>query len=122
MPADHATVHERGLSATPLRDLKLTIAGTPLEPLLEDFRTELTRRGITRVRPHFYLSTEWGVPFGTISIALPFYLARVELTRYHSEHAGFVEGASRPEILRYLRHEMGHVLNYAYRLYDGEDW
>jgi type II secretory pathway component PulM len=26
------------------------------------------------------------------------------------------------DILRYLRHEMGHVVNYAYRLYDREEW
>ena len=25
-------------------------------------------------------------------------------------------------MLRYLRHEMGHVVNYAYQLYDREDW
>ncbi len=35
---------------------------------------------------------------------------------------GFVEGAGRVELLRYLRHEMGHVVNYAYRLYEQEDW
>jgi hypothetical protein len=28
----------------------------------------------------------------------------------------------RAALLRYLRHEMGHVVNYAYRLYDREDW
>jgi hypothetical protein len=26
------------------------------------------------------------------------------------------------DILRYLRHEMGHVVNYAYRLYEDEEW
>ncbi|MBA2626550.1 MAG: putative zinc-binding metallopeptidase, partial [Gemmatimonadales bacterium] len=29
---------------------------------------------------------------------------------------------NRADILRYLRHEMGHVVNYAYRLYDSEEW
>jgi hypothetical protein len=33
-----------------------------------------------------------------------------------------VEGFDRKDILRYLRHEMGHVVNYAYRLYDEEEW
>src|SRR5262249_39520328 len=33
------------------------------------------------------------------------------------------EGAGGPsELLRYLRHEMGHVVNYAYKLYDREEW
>ena len=35
---------------------------------------------------------------------------------------GHVEGFDRTDILRYLRHEMGHMLNYAYRLYDQEEW
>ena len=91
----------------PLRDLGLRLEGTPLAEVVEAFRDELRRAGLTRVRPRFYLSTEWGVPFGTVAVAIPFYLARADLTRLHAERAGYVEGASRAELLRYLRHEMG---------------
>jgi hypothetical protein len=114
--------HESNLWSTPIRDLGLTIEGTRLEPILEEFREELRHCGLTRVRPHFYLSTEWGVPFETIAIAIPFYLARPDLTALHAERVGHVEGFDRADILRYLRHEMGHVINYAYRLYDEEEW
>src|SRR5205823_12497040 len=110
------------LHGTALRDLHLTIAGTPLEPILQQFEVELPKRGITRVRPRFYLSKEWGVPFGTVSVAIPFYLARRDLTALHAEQAGYVEGTSPADILRYLRHEMGHVVNYAYRLYETPEW
>ncbi len=72
--------------------------------------------------PSFYLSTEWGVPFGTVAIAIPFYLARPELTELHGEEVGHIEGFNEADILRYLRHEMGHVVNYAYKLYDDEAW
>ena len=41
---------------------------------------ELRAKGITRLTPRFHLSTEWGVPFGTVVIGIPFYLARPELT------------------------------------------
>ncbi len=116
------TFQEANLSSRPIRDLGLTIAGTPLEPVLAEFRRELDRAGIRRVRPRFYLSTEWGVPFGTVAIAIPFYLARRELTALHAERTGHVEGVGRADLLRYLRHEMGHVVNYAYRLYEREDW
>jgi hypothetical protein len=122
MPTPAPAFHEANLSSTPIRDLHLTIAGTPLEPILADFRGELERAGLCRVRPHFYLSDEWGVPWGTVAVGIPFYLARPDLTDLHAEHGGFVEGASRADILRYLRHEMGHVLNYAYELYDQEEW
>jgi hypothetical protein len=113
---------EQNWSTVPIRDLHLTVEGTPLEPILQEFQKELEARGITRLRPHFYLSTEWGVPFGTVSIAIPFYLARPELVELQERNTGHVEGMGRAEILRYLRHEMGHVVNYAYRLFEKEEW
>ncbi len=122
MHAEPARFHESNLWSTPIRDLGLTIEGTRLEPILAEFSEELRQIGITRVRPRFYLSTEWGVPFETVAIAIPFYLARPDLTALHAERVGHVEGFDRADILKYLRHEMGHVINYAYRLYDQEEW
>jgi hypothetical protein len=113
---------ESNLFGAPIRDLGLTIDGTRLAPVIEEFRAELGQRGITRVAPRFHLSTEWGVPFGTVVIGIPFYLARPELTELHGEEVGHIEGFDRADILRYLRHEMGHVVNYAYKLYDMEAW
>lgn len=116
------TFHESGHNSTPIRDLGLRIDGSPLERVVEEFLGELRAIGITRVVPRFYLSTEWGVPDGTIAIAIPFYLARPELRALQLERQGYVEGTSREETLRYLRHEMGHVLNYAYRLHEAGEW
>jgi hypothetical protein len=122
MPVETFGPSEAKLWSTPIAALGLRIEGTQLEPILEEFRGELAQAAIQRVRPKFYLSNEWGVPFGTTAIAIPFYLARQDLTALHAEHAGHVEGAGRADILRYLRHEMGHVVNYAYRLYEHPDW
>jgi hypothetical protein len=113
---------EATIWSTPIRDLGLTIEGTRLEPILAEFRRELDALGFRRLTPRFYLSTEWGVPFETVAIAIPFYLASSELQELHAERTGHVEGRDPEEILRYLRHEMGHVVNYAYRLYDEEEW
>jgi hypothetical protein len=107
---------------TPIRELGLTIAGTALESIVTEFEAELELAGIRRLRPRFYLSTEWGVTEGTITIAIPFYLARADLTALHAEQVGHVEGVGRSDILRYFRHEMGHVVNYAYRLYETDEW
>jgi hypothetical protein len=121
MPAT-ATFQEAQLASAPIRNLGLKIAGTRLEPIVKEFEGELEKAGIRKLRPQFYLSTEWGVPFDTVSIAMPFYLAQPELTALHAERVGHVEGFNRADILRYLRHEMGHVVNYAYRLYEQEEW
>src|SRR5262245_34274234 len=110
------------LRTQPIRALGLSIAGTDLEHILRDFEAELARTGLRHLPPRFYLSTEWGVPFGTVAIAIPFYLARKELTDLHAERVGHVRGVGPSDILRYVRHEMGHVVNYAYRLFDREDW
>jgi len=112
---------ESNLFGAPIRDLGLKIAGTRLEPVIDEFRAELAQRAL-RVVPRFHLSTEWGVPFGTVVIGIPFYLAHPDLTALHGEQVGHIEGFNRTDILRYLRHEMGHVVNYAYRLYDREAW
>jgi hypothetical protein len=114
--------HESHFMATPIRDLGLAIPGTPLEPVVEEFMKELAQVGINRLKPDFYLSTEWGVVFPSVSIGIPFYLAKPELTAVHAEHIGHLEGEGRADLLRYLRHEMGHVVNYAYRLYEQEEW
>jgi hypothetical protein len=112
---------ESNLFGAPIRDLGLKIAGTRLEPVIDEFRAELAQRSL-RVVPRFHLSTEWGVPFGTVVIGIPFYLAHPDLTALHGEQVGHIEGFNHTDILRYLRHEMGHVVNYAYRLYDREAW
>jgi hypothetical protein len=118
---EFANTHKDWLSV-PIAKLGLSIAGSVLEPILADFAAELERVGIRRVKPVFYLSTEWGVPFGTVAIAIPFYLATPELAKLQAERVGFVEGLDGTDILRYLRHEMGHVINYAYKLYERDDW
>src|SRR3954447_19236416 len=124
MPANEFTVSEpmHRKRARPISELGLSIAGSALEPILAEFDSELKRVGITKLRPRFYLSTEWGVCEGTIAIAIPFYLATPELKALQAERVGHVEGTSPAELLRYFRHEMGHVVNYAYKLFETDEW
>ncbi len=108
--------------ATPIRELGLKLTDSPLKELITEFQRELELIGIRHLKPDFYLSSEWGVPFESISIGIPFYLAQSALVDIHSQHVGHLEGVGRAELFRYLRHEMGHVVNYAYRLYEEAEW
>ena len=81
--------------------------------------SELAERGV-EFRPPVYLSDQWGCPDGTPLIGVPFYLADKRLERIEAEQAGAVEGDE--EAMRYLRHEAGHAVNYAFRLYDRADF
>jgi hypothetical protein len=103
-------------------DFDLKIEGRPLERVVERFRRELADRGLTRLAPRFYLTDEWGVPEGTVAIGIPFYLADDTLLDVQRRRGALVEGESEEDVLRYLRHEMGHVVNYAWRLYATEEW
>ncbi len=104
-------------------DFDLKIEGQALEKVIERFRVELRARGIVKLQPAFYLTDEWGVPEGSVAIGIPFYLADQKLLAVHKrKRAGLVEGETDEDVLRYLRHEMGHVVNYAYRLYATEVW
>ena len=103
-------------------DLGLKIQGSPLEAPVERVQREFAMTGLARLKPVFYLSDEWGVNFDTIAVGIPFYLADERLRFLYASRGGLVEGIDAEDILRYLRHELGHVVNYAYRLYDTEEW
>ena len=102
-----------------IKDLKLHLKGTALERYIHQLYSELESKGIS-FRPECYLSDQWGCPSGVPVIGLPFYLADPRLHSIEAELSGDAE--TEREILMYLRHEAGHAFNYAYRLYDTEEW
>jgi len=102
-----------------IKDLSLRLAGTPLERHIDQLHAELETRGLS-FKPQCYLSDEWGCPSGVPVIGVPFYLADPDLHSIEAELGGSVE--TEGEILMYLRHEAGHAFNYAYQLYETEEW
>ena len=102
-----------------ISELGLAIGGTRVERLVSRLYEELAARGVA-FRPPVYLSDQWGCPDGTPLIGVPFYLADERLERIEAEHAGAVE--SDDEAMRYLRHEAGHAVNYAFRLHERQEF
>jgi hypothetical protein len=99
------------------KDLHLHIEGTELEQRIDRVFGELEARGITKFRPHFWLSHEWFTPDGTSGIAIPFYLAHPRLKRLERNQMYEVEGGTEAWCMRILRHEVGHTLDNVYRLH-----
>ncbi|MEZ6097593.1 MAG: putative zinc-binding metallopeptidase [Pirellulaceae bacterium] len=99
-----------------LCDLGVQIDGTVLELRIERLLCELEARGL-RHRPHFWLSDEWFSPDGIPGIAIPFYLAHPRLARLERSQMLEIEGGDEEWCLRILRHEAGHTIDTAYRLY-----
>lgn len=111
---------ERGaLLGRRISELGLSMRGTALEALVTQLHAELDAKGIS-FHPPVYLSDQWGCPEGTPIIGVPFYLADTRLSRLEQELA--VDLETERESMRYLRHEAGHAINYAYRLHERADW
>ncbi|MBL8924177.1 MAG: putative zinc-binding metallopeptidase [Myxococcaceae bacterium] len=102
-----------------IKDLELHLKGTRLERFIDKLYEELEAKGIS-LRPHCYLSDQWGCPSGVPVIGIPFYLADPKLTQIEDHLGGGAEDER--EIMMYLRHEAGHALNYAYKLYETDEW
>ena len=104
-----------------LKDLKLRIGGTWLEGCLKQLHAELAARGL-KVQPHAWISSEWFSPENTPGIAFPFYLAHPRLIELERRKIIDVEGGSRAECMRILRHEAGHVIQHSYALQSRRRW
>lgn len=108
------------LSDTELLDVRICnlnvrIDDTWIEESLEDLYEDLERRDIP-FRPHAWLSTDWFVPDDVPGIAIPFYLAHPRLMALERKQMLDVEGGTRQEMIKILRHECGHALDNAYGL------
>jgi len=100
-------------------DLELAIEGSPLEPFTQKLLRELGAKGVV-FRPTFYLTDSWGCPDRVPAIGIPFYLADKRLARIEEEQTGEIEDDLM--LMMLLRHEAGHAINYAYRLWKEPGW
>ncbi len=104
-----------------VRDLRVRIEGSSLEPMVQRLYGELDVKGI-RFHPPCYLADEWLCPDRTAIIGIPFCLAHPRLRNIEQKMMFEVEGGTEEYCMKLLRHECGHALNYAYELYKKTRW
>ena len=102
-------------------DLGVSVEQSTVGPRIEQLYVELEQRGF-RFRPHFWFSTTWFCPDGVPGVAMPFYLMHPRLIQLQRKMTGDVEGGSKDECIRLLRHEVGHALDHAYLLHRRRRW
>lgn len=110
------TLPEDELLQIPLKDLKVRLDRTFLADCLKNLNAELRKREIL-VKVHGWVSDEWFSAPETPGIAFPFYLAHPRLKRLERKMMFEVEGGTRRECMQLLRHEAGHVVEYAFALH-----
>lgn len=113
-------VEIKKLLKTPINKLPLSIEGSPLQNYVDKLYSELREHDVAFL-PKCYLSDEWGCPHQIPLIGIPFYLADTTLSRLEGKYTN-IEAENEVEIMKYLRHEAGHALNYAYQLFYRPDW
>ncbi|MBW7991678.1 MAG: hypothetical protein FVQ84_16915 [Planctomycetes bacterium] len=118
---DWEALSDEELLQIKIRDFNLSIHESPLEPLIENLNNELDAKGIT-FHPPCYLADEWLCPEGEPIIGIPFCLVHPRLRHIEQEMMLEVEGGTDASCMRLLRHETGHALNYAYKLYKKTRW
>jgi hypothetical protein len=104
-----------------VKDLKLRIRGSAVEPMINQLYAELEAKGIS-FHPPCYLSDEWLCPDKVPMIGIPFFLAHPSLKKIEQKMMLDVEGGTEKQFMKLLRHECGHALNYAYELYNKTRW
>lgn len=102
-------------------DLSLEIEGTWLEDCIKKLYTEIARKEI-KFKPFCYLADEWLAPEQEPVVGIPFFLAHPALMKLENKMMLEVEGGTREWCMKLLRHETGHAINYAYRLYKKKKW
>ena len=115
-PHNWAELNDEDLLEWRICDLKLKIKDTNLNPKIEQLYDELNQKGIA-FQPQCYLADEWFVPEGDTCIGIPFYLADPRLKKMEDKMMLEVEGGTKAEFLKLIRHETGHALFYSYRLH-----
>ncbi len=99
---------------TRICDLKLDV-NESMAPFFKRLKKELREKRII-LWPDFYFGNEWGCVNKKISISVPFYLATPELKALEGDET------TNEKMMKILRHETGHAINYAYKLWQRKGW
>ncbi|MDD5070377.1 MAG: hypothetical protein PHV17_06575 [Candidatus Omnitrophica bacterium] len=118
---DLSEVSEETLLKTKICNLPLKIEGTWLENCVEELYQNLQDKGIN-FKPPCYLADEWLTPDKEPIIGIPFFLANPVLIKLEKKMIIEAEGSTKPWCMKLLRHEAGHAINYAYRLFRKKKW
>tara|TARA_B100000315_G_C14574939_1_gene587428 strand:- start:456 stop:1490 length:1035 start_codon:yes stop_codon:yes gene_type:complete len=112
---------EEDLLKVRICDLPLAIEGTWLKECVDQLYSELQSKGI-QFKPPCYLADEWLTPDEEPVVGIPFFLADPALIKLEKKLMLEVEGGTKSWCMKLLRHETGHAINYAYKLYRKKKW
>ena len=109
----------RDVLRLPVNRLGLRIRGSIFEPLIRQVGREMRVRGIS-LRPQWYLSDGYGCVIDTCNIGLKWVEAIGQIPALARRFRRLLRPSD--QVLRTLRHEIGHAFCYVHRLYRRPDF
>jgi len=104
-----------------ISEFDLQIQGSGIQTLIERLYAELDQRGLT-FHPACFPADEWFCPVGIPAIGIPFYLIHSRLRRLEQKFMLELEGGTKTDFMKLIRHEAGHAFSYAYQLQKKTRW
>ena len=115
----------RSLDDEALLERRISGLGLRIEGMVADcigqLYRELEAKGLA-LMPPCHIGDEWFCPEGCAAIFIPFYLFDDRLRKLERKMVLEVEGGTRDECMKLLRHEAGHAYSYAYKLQRKKKW
>lgn len=109
----------RALLSTRVCDLALGDFADQLDGAVTELDAELTMKGVAW-RPHLYLGDgDFWAADRAISVNIPWYLANRDLWALVNDR---LLRYTQEDVLKLLRHEVGHALGYAFELWRRPEW
>ncbi|HXG48833.1 MAG TPA: hypothetical protein VNO52_14510 [Methylomirabilota bacterium] len=116
-----AELSDEALLEKRIRQLGLTLHGTPIEKQVQRLHQELIDRGQVFLPP-CHIGDEWFCPVGIPAIFIPFFLVHDRLRRLERKMMLEVEGDTDEAFMKLMRHEAAHAYSYAYLLHQRPEW
>lgn len=118
---DWVSLGDEALLERRISSLGLRLAGTPLEPLIQQLYDELSAKGLV-FHPPCHVGDEWFVPVDLPAIFVPFFLVHDRLRALERAMMLEVEGGTKEWFMKLARHEAAHAYSHAYNLPEQKRW
>src|SRR5882762_6802427 len=118
---DWANLNDEELLEKNIRQLGLKLAGTELEPLIQQLYDELSQKNLI-FHPPCFVGDEWFCPVGVPAIFIPFFLTHERLRRLERKLILEVEGETAEWFMQLMRHEAAHAYSYAFEFQKKKKW
>jgi len=114
-------ISDDDLLSRKLKDLPLSLEESDIYPLIQKVMAEL-HAVLPHFQPYLFVGDEWFSPEGVAAVSIPFFLLNSRLRNLTRKTVLDCEGEKETDFAKYLRHELGHAFDHAFKLSKRRSW